>query len=238
MKTALAIRHVAFEDLGLFERSIEAAGYQIRYLEAGMDDLSWIEPLDPDLLVVLGGPIGANDEKEYPFIHDELNILETRLNSDAPTLGICLGAQLMARALGAKVNPGPEKEIGWKPLKLTDDGKNSPLKHLSPEHTPVFHWHCDTFDLPAGAKLLASTDVVPHQAFSWKKRCLALQFHPEVTVHGMERWYIGHSGEIHQTENISVQQLRDDTQKYGYEMDVYGNAFMEEWLESINKAKG
>ncbi|HEY9052405.1 MAG TPA: glutamine amidotransferase [Gammaproteobacteria bacterium] len=235
MKTALVIRHVAFEDLGLFERSIEAAGYQIRYLEAGMDDLSWIDPLDAELLIVLGGPIGANDENDYPFIQDELSILETRLNCDVPTLGICLGAQLMARAMGAKVYPASQKEIGWKPLELTDAGKNFPLKHLSAEHTPVLHWHGDTFDLPAGAKLLASTDVTPHQAFSWKKRGLALQFHPEVTVLGMERWYIGHSAEIHQDENITVQQLRVDTQKYGYKMDMYGNAFMEEWLELINR---
>ncbi len=235
MKTALVIRHLAFEDLGLFERSIEAAGYQVRYLEAGMDDLSWIEPLDPELLIVLGGPIGANDEKDYPFIHDELTILETRLNCDAPTLGICLGSQLMARALGAKVYQGAEKEIGWKPLQLTDAGKNSALKHLSPEHTPVLHWHGDTFDLPVGATLLASTDAFPNQAFSWKKRGLALQFHPEVTVHGMERWYIGHSTEIYQSKDISVQQLREDTQKYGYNMDMYGNAFMEEWLGSIKR---
>ena len=233
MKIALVIRHMAFEDLGLFERAIEAAGYQVRYLEAGMDDLSWIEPLDPDLLIVLGGPIGANDEEEYPFLIDELSILETRLNSDAPTLGICLGAQLMAKALGASVYPGPAREIGWKPLQLTEDGRNSPLRHLAPEHTPVLHWHGDTFDLPKGAKLLASTDIVPHQAFSWKKRGLALQFHPEVTVHGMERWYIGHAGEIHQTENISVQQLRGDTQKYGYSMDMYGAAFIEEWISLI-----
>ncbi|TNF37114.1 MAG: glutamine amidotransferase [Gammaproteobacteria bacterium] len=235
MKTALVIRHVAFEDLGLFERSIEAAGYQIRYLEAGMDELAWIEPLDPDLFIVLGGPIGANDEQDYPFIHDELNILETRLNCDAPTLGICLGAQLMARALGARVYPGLQKEVGWKPLMLTDVGKDSPLKHLSPEHTPVLHWHGDTFDLPEGATLLASTDVVRHQAFRWKKRGLALQFHPEVTVHGMERWYIGHSCEIQHSDIISIHQLREDTQKYGYAMEMYGNAFMDAWLESIKK---
>ena len=92
MKIALAIRHVAYEDLGLFERTLDAAGYTLRYIEAGMDDLSWIEPLDPDLLIVLGGPIGANDDAEFPFIQDELEIIKTRLGSDAPTLGICLGA--------------------------------------------------------------------------------------------------------------------------------------------------
>jgi GMP synthase (glutamine-hydrolysing) len=233
MKIALAIRHVAFEDLGLFERTLDGAGYQVRYLEAGMDDLSWIEPLDPDLLVVLGGPIGANDEAEYPFLLDELEILNTRLASDAPTLGICLGAQLMARALGARVYPGTQKEIGWKALQLTDDGKNSPLHHLAPERTPVLHWHGDTFDLPAGAVRLASTDITPNQAFRWKKHGLALQFHPEVTVHGLERWYIGHTSEIHQTQGVTVNQLRADATRYGYDMDAHGQAFMQAWLDAL-----
>ena len=233
MKIALVIRHLAFEDLGLFERCLDAAGYQVRYLEAGMDDLSWIEPLVPELLIILGGPIGANDEQLYPFIEDELNIIETRLNCDAPTLGICLGAQLMARALGAKVYPAAVKEIGWKPLQLTAAGNESAMKHLSAEHTQVLHWHGDTFDLPKGAVHLAATDEVTHQAFAWKKRCLALQFHPEVTVHGMERWYIGHKLEIDQTDGVSIEKLRRDTQKYGYEMDVHASRFMEDWLASL-----
>ena len=233
MKIALVIRHVAFEDLGLFERTLVAAGYQVRYLEAGMDELTWIEPLVPNLLIVLGAPINVNDEENYPFIKDEIEILETRLKSDLPTLGICLGAQLMARALGAKVYPGPQKEIGWKGLQLTNAGQQSPLKHLSKEFTPVLHWHGDTFDIPEGAVHLASTDSVSNQAFSWKKKCLALQFHPEVTPHGMERWFIGHALEIEQSEGVSVEQLREDTKKFAYEMDVYGNAFMEAWLKSI-----
>lgn len=235
MKTALVIRHLAFEDLGLFERTIEASGYQVRYLEAGMDDLSWIEPVDPDLLIILGGPISANDENNYPFIEDELELLQARLNSDLPTLGICLGAQLMARCLGAKIYPGPEKEIGWAPVKLTDAGKASSLKHLASGHGHVLHWHGDIFDIPQGAVHLASSEKVMNQAFSWKKRGLALQFHPEVSAHGMERWYIGHVGEIQQTDDISVKQLRADSQKYAYEMDMHANRFMEDWLNSLNK---
>lgn len=231
MKIALAIRHVAYEDLGLFERTLDTAGYTLRYIEAGMDDLSWIEPLDPALLIVLGGPISANDDADFPFIQDEVEIIKTRLASDAPTLGICLGAQLMARALGAKVYPGKQKELGWQRVALTDAGKQSALHHF--EFTPVLHWHGDTFDLPQGAVNLASTDITPHQAFSWKKRGLGLQFHPEVTVHGMERWFIGNTNEIQNTTGMSVKQLREDTGRYGYEMDMHSQAFMAAWLESI-----
>jgi GMP synthase (glutamine-hydrolysing) len=233
MKTALVIRHVAFEDLGLFERTIEAAGYQVRYLEAGMDLLSWLEPLHPDLLIVLGGPIGANDEADYPFIRDEIDLLASRLQSDAPTLGICLGAQLMARALGAAVYPGSQSEIGWAPIQLSAAGQASPLRHLSADNTSVLHWHGDTFDLPVGAELLASTEQTMHQAFRWKRRGLALQFHPEVTVQGMERWYIGHSSDIRKMDNISVAALRTQTEQHGYNLEVHASRFMEEWLGAL-----
>ena len=231
MKIALAIRHVAYEDLGLFERTLAAEGYQLRYLEAGMDDLSWIEPMDPDLLIVLGGPISANDEAEFPFIQDELEIIKTRLGSDAPTLGICLGAQLMARALGAKVYPGKQKELGWHRVQLNDAGMQTSLRHL--EFSPVLHWHGDTFDLPQGAVNLASTDITPHQAFSWKKRGLALQFHPEVTVLGMERWLIGNTTELHLIPGMSVTRLREENNRYGYDMEIHSNKFLEDWLVSI-----
>jgi GMP synthase (glutamine-hydrolysing) len=233
MKTALVIRHVAFEDLGLFERTLEAAGYQVRYLEAGMDLLTWLEPLHPDLLIVLGGPIGANDEADYPFIRDEIDLLASRLQSDAPTLGICLGAQLMARALGAAVYPGSQSEIGWAPIQLSAAGQASPLRHLSADNTSVLHWHGDTFDLPVGAERLASTEQTMHQAFRWKRRGLALQFHPEVTVQGMERWYIGHSSDIRQMDNTSVAALRTQTEQHGYNLEVHASRFMEEWLGAL-----
>lgn len=231
MKTALVLRHVAYEDLGLFEHILEAAGYQVKYLEAGMMDVSQLEPLAPDLLIILGGPIGANDEAEYPFVLDELAIIKTRLSNDAPTLGICLGAQLMARALGARVYPGKQKEIGWAPVQLNNAGKQSVLRHL--ENTPVLHWHGDTFDVPEGAVNLAATDITAHQAFIWKKNGLALQFHPEVTTQGMERWLIGNTSEIHQTPGVSVNQLRSDNRRYGDAMETHAHTMLTEWLEKI-----
>lgn len=231
-KVALTIRHLAFEDLGLFERVLEASGYAVRYLEAGMDELTWIEPLDPDLLIILGGPISANDSERFPFLQDELALLETRLHAGAPTLGICLGAQLMARALGGRVVPGQQKEIGWGTLDLTEAGEASPLRHLAAEKTPVLHWHGDVCEVPDDVTVLASTAVTPVQAFQFKKS-LGLQFHPEATVHGLERWYIGHIGEIEATDGVSVEQLRQDTEAYGYNMDMHGAAFLEDWLASL-----
>ena len=138
-----------------------------------------------------------------------------------------------ARALGAQVYPGKQLEIGWAPIQLTDAGKASPLHHLAAENAAVLHWHGDTFDLPAGAQLLASTELTANQAFRWKKRGLALQFHPEVTAQGMERWYIGHSTDIHLIDNLGVAALREQTERHAYNMDVHASRFIEEWLASF-----
>lgn len=138
-KTLLAIRHVAFEDLGGFEGPLADAGFSIRYADMGIDRIADFG--DPDLLVVLGGPIGVYEDEFYPWLTDEIAFIAARLKAQKPILGICLGAQLMARALGARVYPGPAKEIGWKPLSLTREGEDL-LAPLADQ--PVLHWHGDT----------------------------------------------------------------------------------------------
>jgi len=232
MKTALAIRHVAFEDAGSLAGVLAARGIELRHVEAGVDDLAAVDAGAPDLLVVLGGPIGAYEEGSYPFVLDELRLLERRLARDLPTLGICLGAQLMARALGARVYPGPAKEIGWKPLVLTDAGRASPLRHLDAGLTSILHWHGDTFDLPAGATLLASTDVCRHQAYTWGERSLAFQCHPEARTLDLERWYIGHACEL-AGAGIPVAGLRADSGRFGPALAQQGAQCFSEWLLSV-----
>jgi GMP synthase (glutamine-hydrolysing) len=233
LKTALAIRHVAFEDLGSFESVLAGHGYSIAYMEAGLDDLQKIDPRKPDLLIVLGGPMGAYEEAEYPFILDELRILGKRLAADLPTLGVCLGSQLMARALGAKVYPGKQKEIGWAPLHLTDAGQRSCLGLLESEKIAVLHWHGDTFDLPSGAARLASTSVYENQAFSRGRCALALQFHLEATTKGLERWFIGHASEIAATQGVTVTQLRQDSARYGPALERVGLQCFDLWLREV-----
>ncbi|MEM6753114.1 MAG: glutamine amidotransferase [Cyanobacteria bacterium P01_C01_bin.38] len=230
MKTATVIRHIAFEDLGTLEIALERQGYAIKYLEAGVDNLTDISPTE-EMLIILGGPIGAYDEQDYPFLVDELRLLEKRFKADLPTLGICLGAQLMARALGARVYPGGEKEIGWSNIKLSEAGKNSPLVNLDVEN-PVLHWHGDTFDLPQGATRLASSLLYENQAFSYGNS-MGLQFHPEVTQIGLERWFIGHACEINSTPGVSVEQLRSDTVKYGHLLQKQAVEVWQNWLESV-----
>jgi GMP synthase (glutamine-hydrolysing) len=233
-KQAVAVRHVAFEDAGSFAAVLEQQGYALRYVEAGMDDLAAVEAAAPDLLLVLGGPIGAYEDDIYPFIDDELRLIGARLAARRPMLGICLGAQLMARAMGARVRPGDNgKEIGWAPLQLTGAGQASPLRHLAPELTPVLHWHGDTFDIPDGAERLAGSAQYPNQAFAVGSHALALQFHPEVTAAGMERWFIGHAGEIGATPGISVPQLRLDTGRWAAGLQAQGRRMFAEWLGQL-----
>jgi GMP synthase (glutamine-hydrolysing) len=228
-KTVLALRHVHFEDLGAFENPLREAGYVIRYVDAGLDDASSLAT--PDLLAILGGPIGAYEGVKYPLIEAEMALVSAQLEAGKPLLGICLGAQLIARTLGARVYPGPAKEIGWKPLRLTEAGKTilAPLAD-----SPVLHWHGDTFDLPVGAINLASTDICEHQAFSVGRQVLAFQFHPEAQRPGFERWLIGHSCEISVTPGVSVPQLRADTEKHADICARQCQAVLRNWLQALS----
>lgn len=232
MTTVVAIRHLAFEDLGTLGAALELRGATIRYLEAGVDDLADFEACAPDLLVVLGGPIGAYEEDKYPFIKDEIRILEQRLHADRPTLGICLGAQIMARALGARVYPGPAKEIGWHPLTLSAAGQASPLASLAGNLTSMLHWHGDTFDLPPSATLLASTELCRHQAFSWGRAALAFQCHPEAKTAELERWLIGHACEL-AAAGLSVPQLRQETAQLGPTLEAQAAQCFAAWLSVV-----
>lgn len=230
MRRALAIRHVAFEDLGSFAPVLAKREVALEYVEAasGLRDM---DALAPDLLIVLGGPIGAYEDASYPFLNDELRLLERRLGADQPTLGICLGAQLMARALGARVYPGPRKEIGWAKLSFTPEGLDSPLRFLGGGE--VLHWHGDTFGLPARALRLASTHLYENQAFSWRDAALALQFHAEVTAEGLEHWFVGHSGEIAAAPDLSVAGLRAETRQRAPKLVRNGQAFLSAWLDAL-----
>jgi GMP synthase (glutamine-hydrolysing) len=126
-RTALAIRHVPFEDLGILDPLLTERGYQVRYLDAGIDPVEDGTVLEADLLVVLGGPIGVNDTLRYPFLVDELRVIGERVNRERLTLGVCLGSQLIAAALGAEVTPARRFEIGFAPVALTPAGHDSVL---------------------------------------------------------------------------------------------------------------
>lgn len=231
MKSLAVIRHVAFEDLDAWTAPFQAAGYALTYHDAGVADLASFDSLAPDLLVVLGGPLGVHDAADYPFLCDEIRLLQDRLAARRPVLGICLGAQLLVHALGGHVQPNRAREVGWQPVRLTGVGQRSPLRHL--ENLPVFHWHSDAFDLPPGAEALASTPACPCQAFALDNYALGLQFHPEVSAANLERWYICNVRELHSHPQPTVAQLRAAAAQHAPTMQAAARTMLEEWLAGL-----
>ena len=227
MKRCVAIQHVAFENLGVFVQPLEEAGFAISYVQAGVVPLEPELWKDADLAVVLGGPIGVYQDDLYPFLADEKVLVASRLASGRPLLGICLGAQLMASALDANVYPGTAKEIGWGQVELTPAGLSGPLAELAA--APVLHWHGDTYDLPRGSDLLASTPITPHQAFRPGPGQLALQFHAEMDAALMETWLVGHCCEL-DVNGFDPRAIREDARRLGAQARSAGVAFMRRWL--------
>lgn len=231
--TVWAIRHLAFEDLGSFAEVFRQKGWAIRYLEAGVDSLSVLEQAgENDWLAILGGPIGVYETAAYPWLEEEITLIGQWLKAGQPVVGICLGAQLMAAALGARVYPGHGKEIGWASLILTEEGKHSPIRHLTAEASSMLHWHGDTFDLPQGATLLASTAVYPNQVYRWGEKALAFQCHPEFDHARAEQWLIGHGAELN-AAGVDLNRLREETLAKGESLKQQARAFLSEWLESV-----
>ncbi|GAA2277695.1 GMP synthase [Streptomyces ruber] len=231
MTEAVAIRHVAFEDLGSFEQVLQERGIDVTYVDAGQGRLlEQVERRSPRLLTILGGPVRACETAEYPFLKEELALIDMRLSRAEPLLGICLGAQLIAAALGARVYPAESKEIGWGTVELSGTGAASPLAELT---TPVLHWHGDTFDLPTGASRLASTPVCGNQAFAVGRSALGLQFHAEVLGAAVESWLIGHAFEIAQSPGVSVEEIRADTRQHASSLESQGRRFFNRWLDDV-----
>lgn len=225
-----ALRHINFEDLGSFEAPLREAGYDVEYVDVAERDPSSLDPLAADLLVVLGGPIGVYDHNVYPVVTSEIGLLRARLAADRPTLGICLGAQLIASALGARVYPAASKEIGWSALEIEDAIEPNPLLVL--RDTPVLHWHGDTFDLPEGGSLLASTRHCVNQAFSVGPHVLGLQFHPEVLGRKFEHWLLGHANEL-AAAGIPLLTLRSEAARYAGDLETASTAMLTGWLSHL-----
>lgn len=233
MKKVIVIKHVEFEDLGSLKTALERANYAIEVVNPCTTDLR-VTDLKSDLLIVLGGPIGVYEEEAYPFLKAEMDWIRLRLAERRPILGICLGAQLIAAAAGASVHPGTQgKEIGWGPIHAGRDAA------LYPEFAPLLrddlhllHWHGDTFDLPAGSHHLAGTSAYPNQAFAIGRHALGLQFHPEVTAAGLERWYVGHACELGNA-GVRVPKLRQDSETFAPALEAVAQRFWGEWLSLL-----
>mgnify|MGYP000849044073 CR=1 FL=1 len=175
-----ALQHVPFEPPGSIEAWARHAGHAlaITHLYRG-DPLPAVE--EPDLLVVLGGPMSVHDEARYPWLIDEKRFIERAIAAGRRVLGICLGAQLIAQVLGARVYANDEKEIGWFAVEATAAARTAAVFEGFPPRLLAFHWHGETFDIPAGAVHAARSAACAHQAFAFGDRVVGLQFHLETT---------------------------------------------------------
>ncbi len=181
MPRILVLQHHEVETPGVFGEVLAERDFFVHTVRL---DLAEPVPPDPDGfagLVVMGGPMSVYEGARYPWLEDEDRLIRGAIRSDLPTLGVCLGSQLIAKAAGASVAPGPEKEIGWYPLRLSAEGRRDPVLGALPERFEAFEWHGDVFDLPPGAVSLAASALYPLQAFRLGRRVYGLLFHLEVT---------------------------------------------------------
>lgn len=228
---AVAIRHEEIAHLGNLEPVLREFGYEIRYLDATVDPFDDIEA---DLVIVLGGDIGVYETERHAFIPHELAFLERRLGQRQPTLGVCLGAQMMAGALGASVFKGSSIEIGFRDVGLTDAGVHSPLRHFA--GVPVVQWHGDTFELPSGATRLAESAQYANEAYSIGEYALAVQFHPELQGDMYDEW-IADGGRELDSLGIEHESLRTQRDKYAAAAEAASAAMLREWLEGLAQGR-
>ena len=196
---ALAFRHVPFEGLGRIEPALGARDIAVDFADLYQAGAALPDIAAYDALIFLGGPMSVNHD--LPFLGREMELIRKAVARRQPILGICLGSQLIARALGAAVRRNPVKEIGWYDVRFTAGaGEDRLFRGLSTES--VFHWHGETFDLPPGAELLASSDLCRNQAYRIGERVYGIQFHLEVTPEMIADWCVQdeNSGDVRELE--------------------------------------
>lgn len=228
---AVIFQHMASNPAGTLQTVMEKHGIECHVIRTASEDISSFDALAPDILMAMGGSPGVYQADDYPFLKDEIRIIEKRLAADKPYLGICLGTQMMAAALGAKVYKGEAgPEIGWFDLELLPQAQGTALEAYRGQK--VMQWHGDTFDLPRDAKLLASSAQYAHQIISYGRHAIGFQGHVEVTAPILADWYVQDAGvfvkhpELHRT-------LRADTAAYAQGMTMATEAFMTEWLAQV-----
>lgn len=224
----LVIQHIECEGLGSFDTLIEENGFVTTLVNIGKGEKVG-DGKEYDALIVLGGPMGVYETDRYPFLREEMNLIRAFHREDKPILGICLGAQLIAEALGGKVYKGERKEIGWYRVYLTGEGRRDPLFSSMPDISVVFQWHGDTFELPEDGVRLAYSYLYPNQAFRVGSRVYGLQFHLEVTREMIKEWLAEYRDEL-EREGIRTVPILEGTERYIHSLNTYAADFIHRFL--------
>jgi len=240
MKKLLVCQHVAYEILGTLDPLLRRAGFRIRYVNFDRypDAVPRLDGYHG--LVVLGGPMCVDQSDSYPHLRTEIRLVDQALQRGIPVLGICLGAQLIAAALGAGVGKNREKEIGWYDVSLTEDGRRDPVFAHFDGTEKLFQWHGDTFEIPRDAVRLASSDGCPNQAFRYGENVYGFQFHLEVDEPLVERWLNvpRHRAELAELRGrIDPDQIRRDTPKHIERLKLLSRGTFGEFIELLGHRK-
>lgn len=219
------LQHASFESPGYLLEIINIQGHLVSNTRLYLDE-SLPEHYMYDILVVMGGPMGANDEDIYPWLTYEKRFIREAINLGKKVLGICLGSQIIASVLGAKVYQNSEKEIGFFPI---HKNQNSKIFSKLPEEMLVFHWHGDTYELPEKSELLAQSEATPHQGFYYSPNVLAIQFHPEITEQLLEMFLHDCESELRPARFVQTKEEILDGKVY----IPTSNVFMEEIFNSF-----
>jgi GMP synthase (glutamine-hydrolysing) len=202
----LVLQHIACEGPAAIGEALHRRGLTLRIVRADAG-----EPVPATLatysaLIVMGGPMGVYEADRYPHLRDELRVIEEALRRDRPVLGVCLGSQLLAAALGARVHPSGGKEIGWFPVELSEAAASDTLFGDAPRRFTALHWHGDVFDLPEGAVPLASSAATERQAFRYGDRAFGILFHLELARPQLEEWVVAFADEM-AAANVSADDI-------------------------------
>lgn len=229
MRAILVVVHQATSDPGQVGRCLQQQGYRLDMRCPAVGDSLPQDLAAYDGVIIFGGPMSANDDDSLPFIRQELDWIPRVLDAEKPFLGICLGAQLLARVLGARVQPHPEglREIGYFSLQPTAMGRT-----VFPQAMHVYHWHQEGFELPKGCDLLATGDRFPNQAFGLNDRYYGLQFHPEITAAMIDTWTTNGAEQLSLPGAQSRSRHFHHHQHYAQSVENWLQGFLQQWLSA------
>ena len=232
MADVLVLQHVGPETPGTIGEAFTGRGHDLRTVrihegEAVPDTLG-----DAAALVVMGGPMGVYETDEHPHLGDEVRLIEEALRKGRPVLGVCLGSQLLAAALGARVESAEKKEIGWHEVTLTEEASEDPLWSGIDSPFMGFHWHGDVFELPEGATSLAGSAMTEHQAFRYGKNAYGFLFHMEVTPEVVERMTHAFAGELAE-EGLDGEKIREQAKKHLPDLQKAGREVFGKWARLV-----